>query len=355
MATNRHALIRYRAIDRCLRDREHNYNLQALIDACSKAISEHMAQEVEVKRRTVLYDLAFMKDDKSGFSAPIANDRKEGYYYTRSDFSIFRAEIKKDDLTTLKSSLLDLQGISGKEGFEDLHSVIMRLEGAYNIRHSRNAREIVQFEHSTNTNGQRHVANLKKFILAMQPLQIRYEPFDEKEYVRYICPYLLKEYNNRWFLIGYEYDSEWGMTILALDRIKTIGTSLRDFYMHPDFSPATYHKDIVGVTLPQDAKKQKIVLKAYDKARHYLNTKPLHPSQKLIKMKKKYGLFSIKVIPNPELESKLLGFGEQVEVVEPMGLRNAIANRFLQASSIYKKKKTVKIKKRKNRVKKRGK
>ena len=67
MSTNRHALIRYRTIDRCLRDRERNYNLQGLIDACSAAISEHMGQQVEVKRRTILYDLAFMKDDKSGF------------------------------------------------------------------------------------------------------------------------------------------------------------------------------------------------------------------------------------------------------------------------------------------------
>ena len=352
MSTNRHALIRYRTIDRCLRDPEHNYNLQGLIDACSNAISEHMGQQVEVKRRTVLYDLAFMKDDKSGFSAPIANDRKEGYYYTRSDFSIFRAEIKKSDLDVLKSSLLELQGISGKRGFEDLESVITRLEEAYNIRHSRNAKPVIQFEHSTNIDGQRHVATLKKYILDKQPLQIRYEPFDAKEYVRYICPYLLKEYNNRWFLIGHEFETDWEITVLALDRINTMGISLRDFYMHPDFDPDTYHQDIIGVTLPQGVKKKKIVFKAYGKTRHYLNTKPLHHSQKLIKMKKKYGLFSIKVIPNPELESKLLGYGEQVEVVEPEGLRDQIASCLSDGVDLYAAKKPTKDSKKRQRGKK---
>ena len=284
-----------------------------------------------------------------GFNAPIANDRKEGYFYTRSDFSIFKAEIKKDDIDVLKSSLTDLKGISGKEGFEDLESAITRIEETYDIRRSQNTKPIVHFERSTNIEGQRHVATIKKHITDKQPLQIRYKPFDAKASVRYICPYLLKEYNNRWFLIGYEFDTDWGMTVLALDRIKSMGDSLRDFYMHPDFDPDTYHKDIIGVTLPHGIKKQKITFKAYGKTRHYIHTKPLHHSQKLIKMKKKYGLFSIKVIPNPELESKILGYGEMVEVVEPKGLRQNLSRRVKATVKLYSKQQVQKNKKGKRR------
>jgi len=349
MSTNRHALIRYRTIDRCLRNLERNYKLQDLIDECSKAISEYSDKPVEVKRRTVLYDLKFMKDDKSGFNAPIFNDRTDGYYYEPSDFSIFSIPVKRSDIETLKSALSDLRQVSGKKGFEDVDSVITRLEAAYNIRHSRNDRPVVQFENSTNIDGQRHVSTLKKFIVDKQPLQIRYEPFDEEEYVRYICPYLLKEYNNRWFLIGHEYDSDWVMTVVALDRIKNIRASLLDYYDQPDFDPERYHSDIIGVTLPGDQEKTTVVFKAFGKARHYLDTKPIHHSQRVLKMGKKSARFAIDVVINPELETKLLGYGDKVVVLEPSELRNKIASRLAAASGHYTLPKSDKKKKKKKK------
>jgi predicted DNA-binding transcriptional regulator YafY len=345
MSTNRHALIRYRTIDQCLRDRENTYRLKDLIEACSQAISDYSGKPTEVKRRTLLYDLKFMKDDKSGFSAPIENDRTDGYYYSDPHFSIFFNPLKQSDLETLKSTLMDLQRISGKKGFEDLDSVITRLEATYNIRHSRNERPTVQFEHSTNIDGQKHVSTIKKYIADKQPLQIQYEPFDEPEYTRYISPYLLKEYNNRWFLIGYEYDSDWEMTVLALDRINKVGVSVRDFYMHPDFDPDTYHNDIIGVTLPSNGQRVRVEIKAYGKARHYLNTKPLHHSQQLEKMGNKAARFSLDVIPNPELETKILSYCDNIEVIAPTELRQRIASRLNASSDRYTEKKSKKKKK----------
>jgi predicted DNA-binding transcriptional regulator YafY len=336
MSTNRHALIRYRTIDQCLRDRENTYRLKDLIEACSKAISDYSGTPTEVKRRTLLYDLKFLKDDISGFSAPIENDRTDGYYYSDPRFSIFFNPLKQSDLETLKSTLLDLQRISGKKGFEDLESVITRLEATYNIKRSRNDQPTVQFEHSTNIDGQKHVSTIKKYIADKQPLQIRYQPFDEEEYTRYISPYLLKEYNNRWFLIGYEYDSEWGMTVVALDRIVRLSKSLKDFYEHPDFDPDTFHNEIIGVTLPSDSEPTTVEIKAFGKARHYLNTKPLHHSQQLLKMGKNSARFTLNVIPNPELETKLLAYGEHVEVVAPKSLRKRIAQRVANTGELYK-------------------
>lgn len=335
MATNRHALIRYRVIDECLRRKERTYHLKDLIEECSNAISKHENREIDVKRRTLLYDLKFLKNDVSGFNAPIAHDRTDGYYYTTSNFSIFSIPIKQKDIDVLRTALTDLKRISGKAGFKDLDSVITRLEEAYNIKRSRNTKPIVQFEHSTNIEGQKHLELLKRYIKDNQSLAIVYEPFDKPAYLRKVSPYLLKEYNNRWFLICFEYDQDWSITTLGLDRIKKIDKSLRLFHEHPDFDPDTYLKDVVGVSVNEDEIKTKIKFKAYGRQRHYINTKPIHLSQELIKMKKDHAIFTIDVIPNKELESKFLAYAEGVEVLKPKAFRKEVEKRIKAAEKLY--------------------
>ena len=306
MSTNRHALIRYRVIDECLRRKEGTYHSKDLIEACSEAISIHEGQSKEVKRRTFFNDLKFMKDDQSGFNAPIAYDKIDGYYYTINNFSIFNIAIKRTDLEVLRHVLTDLKRISGKSAFKDLETVIIRLEETYNITPSRNTKPVVQFEHSTNIEGQKHVTVLKGYIMDKQPLQIMYEPFDSKPYLRNICPYLLKEYNNRWFLIGHEYDADWSITTLGLDRIKKIDKSIRPYYEHLSFDSDTYLKDVVGVSIHEEAIKTTVTFKAYDRTRHYVDTKPIHNSQKCIEMTDDFGIFTVEVIPNIELQARLL-------------------------------------------------
>ena len=142
------------------------------------------------------------------------------------------------------------------------------------------------------------------------------------------------------------------MTVLALDRINKIGKSVREFYAHPDFDSETYHNDIIGVTLPSDRQKVRVESKAYGKARNYLNTKPLHHSQQLVKMGKKAARFTLEVIPNPELETKLLSYCEHIEVIEPKELREKIASRVSASTELYVDKKPKKKKKKKGKKKK---
>ena len=335
MSTNRHALIRYRVIDRCLRNKEKVYHLKDLIEECSNEISRYEGKDIEVKRRTIMYDLKFMKDDVKGFGAPIQNDRTDGYFYSIHDFSIFNIPIKKNDLEILRHALLELNQISGKEGFDDLDAVITRLEETYNINRSRNDSPIMQFEQSSNSAGQKYVGILKPFILNKESVAITYTPFDAETSVRYISPYVLKEYNNRWFLFGYEHDADWTITTLGLDRIQKVEKSLRPYQENPGFNPNIWLQDVVGVSIYEGAVKTKITFRAYGRTRHYINTKPIHPSQKSIKMTDTHGDFSLEVIPNPELETKLLAHGDNLEVLSPTDFRIKMAQRLFTATGRY--------------------
>ncbi len=44
---------------------------------------------------------------------------------------------------------------------------------------------------------------LFNFIINEQPIKITYEPFGKSAFDAEIHPYYLKQYNNRWFILGY--------------------------------------------------------------------------------------------------------------------------------------------------------
>ena len=75
MPVSKNALIRYRTIDRCLRNHYRKWTLADLIDACSDALSEYEGRDENVSRRTVQADIQMMRSDKLGYNAPSSSDR----------------------------------------------------------------------------------------------------------------------------------------------------------------------------------------------------------------------------------------------------------------------------------------
>jgi predicted DNA-binding transcriptional regulator YafY len=149
-----------------------------------------------------------------------------------------------------------------------------------------------------------------------------------------ISPYLLKEYNNRWFLIGFDHDNKL-ITNLGLDRILNVKKSIVDYYVDPDFDSATYAKDIVGVSIPAKSKKIKLKIKAHGRQRFYLDTKPLHPSQKKIKETDEFAVFQLVLIPNFELKSKILSNIDTLEVISPKSFKESIGEKIQAANRLY--------------------
>lgn len=338
MPTNSHALIRYRTIDRCLKSRNRNYFLKDLIKECSDAVHEHKEQNSGkslpyklLSRRTIMYDLKFMQQE---FGAIIVHDMTDGYQYEDPHFEAFRTVISKSDKDRLTEALSILRQLSGESQFVDLESMVMRMEESFNIYRKRKDRSTIQFEHSTNIKGQKWVTQLKENISSSITMRVDYQPFGRDMYTRVISPYLLKEYNNRWFLIGYDHDNNL-ITNLGLDRIYSINKSLVAYYADPNFDPNSYAKDIVGVSLFANEKKIKIKIKAHGKQKFYLDTKPIHSSQEMIKETAEYGLFRLELIPNFELESRILSNIDSLEVMSPKSFRDRLMKRLEKATSLY--------------------
>lgn len=164
-----------------------------------------------------------------------------------------------------------------------------------------------------------------------------------------VHPHLLKEYNSRWFLFGYVHqdDDTWEIVNFALDRIVYNG-SPNDILVHVDipFKKApkdfytNYFKDIVGVTKYDEEEIEQITIRTVDfKVHHLLRTKPLHSSQietMPFDEEKGFGEFTICVIPNIELQARLLGYGQGLYVIEGSSFRKKLQDVISQLSKLYK-------------------
>ncbi len=325
MPTNLNAILRFRVLDKCFRSKENIYHLPDLIREVNKELALTGVKK-GVSERTIYEDIKFMKDDVEGFNAPIHRTNELGYHYDHEKFSIFNITLGKSDLEVLKDVLGTLKQISGKEQFKGMDSVITRLEETYNITNTTATSPIMVFEHSLNEAGQQWVSTIYEATKAKVSLQVTYQPFEQEGYVVIISPYILKEYNNRWFLIGWDHKQQ-KISNLAMDRIKQVVKSLQPYQVAEDFNINEYLKDIIGVSRNINAQKELITLKVYGKQRNYIKTKPIHISQQIIASSDESMTITIDVIPNYEMEAVLLGFGEHVEVLGPEWLREKIGRR----------------------------
>jgi predicted DNA-binding transcriptional regulator YafY len=334
MASNKHASIRYRVLDKCFANPVKKYFLPDLIEACNKALREIDPESDGISKRTIQNDIVHM-ESAEGFAAPIGHvvDGKKIYYrYTDKNFSIDSQPLNQAELEQIKAAMQVLSHFKGMPQFEWLNELNPKMENA--LLMEKDTAPIIGFDNNNYLTGIERLGDLFHAILYKKPLCITYQSYKRTEPSRQLIhPYYLKQYNNRWFLLGLNANLN-KITNLALDRIKEIEEE-NLIFIENDTDFEDYFDDIIGVTLPENGKKEKIILRFAPSAGPYVYSKPLHHSQKKIDYTNDELTISIEVIPNYELESLILGFGERVEVISPDMLILHIKNRLKLASTIY--------------------
>ena len=75
MSTNKHAVIRYQALDKCFRNTGRKYFIDDLVDACNVELYNYSGSDDGVKKRQVYEDINFMQSE-SGYNAPIEKENE---------------------------------------------------------------------------------------------------------------------------------------------------------------------------------------------------------------------------------------------------------------------------------------
>ena len=336
MSTNKLALIRYKTIDDCLKNRFRKWTLDDLIEKVSDALYEYEGITSGISKRTIQGDIQLMRSDKLGYNAPIVVQDKKHYTYQDKDYSITNAPINNHDVDKLKEIVGILKQFNGFSYFQELNGMVTRLEDKlYKQQHK--GKSYIDFEKNDLLKGLKHIDPLHKAIINKNTIEITYQSFKARiPQTIVFYPYLLKEYRNRWFVLGANRKGNSTM-ILALDRIDKFRELNPEKYRKAEFDVSTYFNDVVGVSKMPNQTPQLIVMKVIKEHAPYVITKPIHASQIVIKEDSDGTIFSINVIWNFELEREILGFGEQLQILSPRRLAGKIQSRLKQSLSKYKK------------------
>ncbi|MBT2562239.1 WYL domain-containing protein [Pedobacter sp. ISL-68] len=335
MAVNKLALIRYKTIDDCLKNRYRKWTLEDLIEKVSATLYELEGITTGVSKRTIQADIQLMRSDKLGYNAPIVVKDKRFYAYEDSGFSITKAPINNADVDKMKEIVGVLKQFNAFNYFDEMSDMIARLENNL-YKSTKQSGNNIQLESNKLVKGLECIPPLYQAVLNKRSLLIEYKSFKAQQSQQGIYyPYLLKEYRNRWFLIC-KAKKRPGILNLALDRIVEFQELPNEefvSYQGVDFD--RYYEDLIGVTKSERDRAQKVILEFTNDHAPYVVTKPMHQSQVVLSKNEKTTTFRIDVVLNYELEREILGFGECVKVLSPRLLISKIKRRLAQTYEQY--------------------
>ncbi len=334
MPVNRNALLRHQVIDKCLRNRLRRWTWKNILEKVNEALLEDNPKSKGVKKTTFFKDLRDIEYIIYKADIKRTVEGKTTYYsYADEKYSISNQPLNETEVRQLKSAIMVLSRFKGMPQFEWINEIIPLLESKMGL--VKTEKEVITFESNPDYVGLHHIPVLFNAIVNKRVLKITYRDF--KSSVAYdveLHPYHLRQYNSRWFVFGY--NPSWPDKIqnLALDRIKKI-EEMADKCKSDETNWDDYFSDMIGVTkfnlTPIEIKI--FVVDAEQAA--YIQTKPIHQTQKQIKQVEGGYETSIKVIPNYELEKLILSFGERIKVISPASLVEKIAQRVKEIYSLY--------------------
>jgi len=334
MAVNKNALIRFKTIDKCLQNRYRKWTLEDLIYECSEALYEYEGIDKGVSRRTVQADIQIMRSDKLGYNAPIIVVDKKFYTYEDPDYSITNIPISEQDLGKMTEAVQLLKQFKGFSHFKELDAMVQKLEDHVYSQNT-NQHPVIDFEKNENLKGINFLDELYQAIIKKEALKLTYQSFKARQANSFdFHPYLLKEFRNRWFIVGRKSKGE-AILNLALDRILTIEKSEELYKINLNVDLDEYFKHVIGVTVSPNADTEEIILFVNHKHAPYVITKPFHRSQEIVERDKEGVTIRLKVQHNFELEKDILGLGEAIRVIAPPSLKRNIKSRLSKAKENY--------------------
>ena len=323
----KNALIRYRIIDRCIRNKYKSYpSKQELREACEENLfgtnyGEHICDS------TIEKDLFNMRMDHD---APIKYSKKHnGYYYEDPSYSINDIPLTEDDLESIQFAVNTLQQFREVDMFKQFGQAIDKIVDrvAIESKQSLNSENpIVQFETAYSSGGNEFLPPLYDAIISKNKVIFNYKSFKSTDFKeRIVSPLLLKEYRNRWYLISFD-ESKNDIITFALERMLNLESIKENSIIPSSFNPKEYFEYSTGITAYK-GEPELIEIKADSISAKYILSQPFHHSQKLISEYNEYSIFQLKVFISEELIRSFLSFGGEIEVLSPVNLRSVIKQR----------------------------
>ena len=332
MPLNKNFQKRITILDECFSSPTGQFTLEKLIEVIGDKL------DMSISRKTIQNDISYIKETiENKNSARIDFDkfpvfitklfvgREKVFKYSSPDFALGNQLLSKTDQEQLEETLAILSRYRNREDFFWLDEMFPRIKSAFNIVHE-DYNGLISYQSNRDYSGESWVGKIYNQLIRKKIVVIEYKSFKEaKAKLRRIHPYHLKQYNNRWFLFGWEESENYtGITNLALDRIINISETIEDIIPN-DVDWADYFDEMIGVSRPNNKDVLELKLRFSVKRIPYVITKPIHGvSQRLDKTDPENRTIILNLLPNNEMYQALLSFGDDVEIIGPVEVRDAM-------------------------------
>ena len=278
--------------------------------ATLKEINQHLAQEsdltgnnLEVSDRTFTRDKA---DILSIWKINIECDKSNNRYYIET-IDEHSSSIR------LLDTFITTYAVNSTTGYSEF----LQLEN-YAISGSENFHGLL---HSIKNNLQIHIL---------------YQSYwSNTEVNRIVNPYLLKEFKNRWYLIGFDVEKQ-AIRTFALDRLKNLEITRKKFSFPVKEKPQHYFNNSFGIISKEEGEELKTIVLSFSEFQgKYIKSLPLHHSQKIVKDDEQGLIISLKIYPTYDFIKEILSHGDTVKVLEPQSLIDTIKETLTNSLNQY--------------------
>ncbi|MES2800469.1 MAG: WYL domain-containing protein [Bacteroidota bacterium] len=329
----KHALIRFRIIDRLIRNKYKPFPSKSeLREACEESLYGSV-DGANICDSTIEKDLFSMRME---LDAPVKYSKKEGgYFYEDPDFSINDVPLTEDELSSISFAVKTLMQFKESNLFRQFGNAIDKIVDRVAVAGDQTIGDIIQFEAAISVGGNEFLSVLLEAIKASQLVNFNYTSFVTGiTKRRTVLPLLLKEYRNRWYLVSFDQQKNDILTF-GLDRMSDLELTQEKATMSIDFDAESYFKYSIGIT-SNKSEPIEIIFKANAISAKYILSQPFHHTQKIVKENSESTTFNMKVIMSEELTRNFLSYGDEIEIISPNHFRDAIKQKAEQMVKLYK-------------------
>ena len=329
MPVDKQVLLRYKVLNECFRNRHREYTIDDLVNECNKVL--RATGKPDVSKRTIQYDINELEGEPYciRLNENLKRGRQRLYRYVNTDDSISLYRMDDEERNKIEDAIFVLKKFKGEPLYDWVRNVLMQVEaGLFDEATS----SFVSFQTNPDLKGLEHFAPLLHAIITKRVLKLTYTPFGKDTIIDTIYPHYLKQYNDRWYLIAVLKESD-KIGHYPLDRIDGFEEVALP-YKESDIDFNEYFDDVIGVTVNPEEPID-INIKVSRESMGYVKTKPIHLSQRTLEKTDDYMVISINVIPNYELDSKILSYGTAMEILSPESYRAHIIEKIHAMNEKY--------------------
>lgn len=307
------ARLRMRYLDQILRNHNRKYTVLEIKDLIN------LKTGIGISKETVYQDLQYLKRE---FDAKIIKNSYNQYYYEDPEFSIEKAPLSDDDKILLDIATSIFKQFKSSPIFEKFETVINKiLTGSAITKIERNTMDCIQPQQSHSVVGVEYIEPILNAILEHNAIEIEYQKAGQEVETKVISPYVLKQVDQHWYMIGFDHIKTSLTKNYSLDKILSIKDSKDPYYKDDKFDASQFFKYSYGIYHNYKDKPQKIKLEFKEPFINQVINYPLSPYQthKLSKDGKTLTV-NLELYISYEIVSEILKYGASVKVVFPKSL-----------------------------------